>query len=531
MYPQQVSSVEERPSALTRRSATFISSFSLAGRLLERASTFAQIVLIASVYGAAVEADAYFAAAIVPLIIGTVGGEALATSLLPPLLREASAARTRGLVAAGLWTSLALTLTATLLYLAAVVPLAEWRFAGDYGRLAPWFAFAPVGIVVGVAAYLGAVLLRFERYAWAAVRAGIAAFAAFVLSACVLLATHELAWVAAAVSAGYALAALVVAVDVTRVLGIGWLRPPRRHDVRVVVRSWRNVVSGLVGGLLGGQVFVLLERALAATFTTGGIATVSYARGITFTPNVVVQSITSGIYPAMMRAHEAEDRERLVQRFFHGLRLSLFVSCGFAALFALFGPNIVGFLLQRGAFGGDSTVGVGRTVSAFSLALIGSMLIIFATRVFYATDFFRAVVWVQGAALAAYAATALPFRSLWGPPGLALAFGVAELVGGIFGVVLATRRLGIEPWTVVRRGLLPGLRLGLRVAFALLLYRVVVESTWWEVPQAWKGIVMVGGAFGVGAVTAGKALWGSGWPEAQRMKDAAWKLVLLAFRR
>lgn len=513
------------------RSATFISSFSLAGRVLERFAAFAQIVLIASIYGAALEADVYFAASIVPLMIGTVGGEALAASLLPPLVRRTAPDELRGLVSAGFWLSLALTLFGSLLYVAALFPLAHWRFGGDYGRLAPWFAFVPLAAAVGCATYLGAVLLRFERYVWPAFRGGAAAAAALLLMGCVLLATRDLVWIAAAVSAGYFVSLVLLAAQVCRVAGLGWLRPPGRRHLRQALGIWRNLAAGITSGLIGSQLFVLIERALAATFATGGIATISYARGVAFTPNVVAQSIASGIYPSMVRAHEAEDRERVVQRFFHGLRLTLFVSCGFAALFACYGPNLVGFLLQRGAFGGGETSDVGRVLSAFSLALVGSMLIVFASRVFYAVDFFRAAVWAQGAALAVYVAAALPLRWLWGPSGLAVAFGVAELAGGVFAVVLAARRLELETWKIVRRGVVPGLRYGLRVAFALVVYRLVVESRWWEVPQDWKGVVMVGGAFAVGAVTAAKALWSSGWPEAQRMKDAAWKLFLLAFRR
>jgi putative peptidoglycan lipid II flippase len=513
------------------RSATFIGTFSLAGRAVERLAQFFQIVLVASVYGAAHDADVYFAASIVPLMIGTIVGEALAASLLPPLVRQRAREDLIGLVSAGFWAALALVGALTALYVAALVPVIEWRFHGDYGRLAPWLAFTPIALALGLAAYLGAVLLQYERYVWPAFRQGIAALAGLVLTGAVLVATHDLAWVAAAVSAGYVLSLLLLVVEVRHVAGLGWLAPPHGRHLREAASVWRNLTAGVTSGLLGGQVFVLLERAFAATFGTGGIATISYGRGVAFTPNVVAQSIASGIYPAMVRAHAAEDRERLVQRFFHGLRLTLFVSTGFAALFAIYGPNLVGFLLQRGRFGAETTENVGAVLSAFAPAIVGSMLMILASRVFYSTDYFRAAVWMQACALVVYVCIALPLRALWGAPGLALAFGVAELAGGTLAVVLAARRLELEAWQVVRRGLVPGLRLGLRVALALAIFRLVVESRWIEVPVAWKGVVIVGGALAVAAFTAGKALWQSGWPESRRLKDAAWKLVLLAFRR
>jgi peptidoglycan biosynthesis protein MviN/MurJ (putative lipid II flippase) len=511
------------------RSSTYISTFALAGRGVERLAQFFQIVLVASVYGSALEADVYFAASIVPIMIGTIVGESLASSLLPSLVRRR--ADVAGLVAAGFWWSVGLIGILTALYVAALVPVVHWRFDGDYGHLAPWLAFAPVGLALGLSAFLGAVLLQLERYALAALRVAAAAVAALAATGSVIVFTHDLVWVAAAVSLGYLLSFALLATEVGRALGIRSFGVPARADLAEARRSWRNLTAGVTSGILGGQVFVLLERLLAATFGTGGIALVSYARGAAFTPNVVGQSIAAGLYPAMMRAHEGDDRERLVQRFFHGVRLSLFAGVSFAAFFALFGENLVGFLFQRGAFGGDATDQVGRVLSAFAPALVGSMLLIFASRVFYSTDYFRAAVWSQGVALVVYLAAALPLRAAWGIAGLAAAFSVAELVAGVFALTLASRRLGLEAWPVVRRGVVPGVRLALRVALALVLFRLAVETRWFEVPQGWKGALMVGGSTVVFLFTATKALWQSGWPESRRLKEAAWKLVLLAFRR
>jgi putative peptidoglycan lipid II flippase len=520
---------EQAPAGRASRSATYIGSFALAGRLLERLAAFGLIVLVASVYGTGLEADVYFAASIVPLMIGSIGGEALAASLLPALVR-----RTRGdvgLLSAGFWLVTAVIAAASLAYVLVLIPLAEWRFAGEYGRLAPWLAFVPIAFGAGLSAYFGAVLLQYERYVWPAFRSGAAALAALLLTASVLLATDDLTWIAASVSAGYVVALVLLLAEVVHVAGARWLRPPSRADIREALTVWSNATAGFTGGLLGGQVFVLLERALAATFSTGAIAMVSYARGVAFTPNVIGQAVSAAVYPEMVRAHEADDREHVVTRFFQGLRLTLFTSIAFAALFALFGPNLIGFFLQRGQFGGATTDDVGRVLSAFALALVGSMLIILASRVFYSTDFFRGMTVVQAAALLVYAAAAFPLRAAWGVSGLAAAFSVAQLAAGALAVVLVVRRLEIEPWKVFRRGILPGLRLGLRVAFALVLFRLVVETRWIEVPQAWRGVVMVGGSVLVLAFTCGKALWESGWPESQRLKDAVWKLVLATFRR
>lgn len=522
---------ERARAAFTERSATFIGSFALAGRVVERLAAFGQIVLIASVYGSNVQADLYFGASIVPIAIGTIIGESLAASILPPLVRRKTREELTGLISAGFWISLGLIVAISLLYLGAVVPVVEFRLNGELSRIGPWLAFTPIALALGLSGYFGAVLLQFERYVWPPFRSAVTAVGGLLLTVVVLTLTHDILWVAAAVSAGYAVSLALLLVEVKQVAGLGWLDRPGGEFVREAFRLRKKVAASVASGLLGGQVFVLIERGLAVTFGVGGVATLSYGRGVAFTPNVVGQSISAGLYPGMVRAHEAKHQACVSERFLRGLRLTLFVSIGFATLLAVYGPNLIGFLLQRGAFHADSVSEVGRVLSAFSLALFGNMLMIFAARVFYSVDFFQAAVWAQGAALVVYLAAALPMRAAWGPTGLAAAFGVAEVGGGVFAIVLAARRLELAAWTVARRAVFPGVRFGMRVALALIIYRLLLESSWLTVPLSLKGVAVVGGGLLVGAVTAGKALWTSGWPEAQRLKDGAWKLLLLAFRR
>src|SRR3712207_1688966 len=76
------------PGRLTTRSASFIGSMTLAGRILERAAALGQIVVLAAFLGATTQADLYFIASIVPLMIGGLLGEAFYVSILPALSRR-----------------------------------------------------------------------------------------------------------------------------------------------------------------------------------------------------------------------------------------------------------------------------------------------------------------------------------------------------------------------------------------------------------------------------------------------------------
>jgi peptidoglycan biosynthesis protein MviN/MurJ (putative lipid II flippase) len=80
-----------QPQLFAQRSASFIGILLLAGRLLERAGAFGQVLLIAVVLGSTTRADLYFIASIVPLALGNVVGEALSAAILPRAAREAEA--------------------------------------------------------------------------------------------------------------------------------------------------------------------------------------------------------------------------------------------------------------------------------------------------------------------------------------------------------------------------------------------------------------------------------------------------------
>src|SRR5436190_2398511 len=333
----------------TRRSATFIGSFTLAARIAERLGAFGLIALIASIYGSSFLADRYFIASIVPLIIGAILGEALSANIILALVREGEERAAR-LAGAGLWLALALLVVVTAGYLAVAAVVVPADAPAGSTALGVWVAFAPIGIFFGLGGYLGGVLTYYERYVWPPFRSAIGTVASFVLTLVVIAFTHDLVWVAAAVSAGYALSLLALLFEVRSAAGAGALGVPSRAALTRALGLSGGLVAPVLGGLLGGQIFVLLERALAATTGVGAVATLSYARGIVFVPLIVAQSIALGIYPGMLRAYQADDLEHVRGSLVRGLRLTLFVGLALAVFFAAYGQETMRVLLERGAF-------------------------------------------------------------------------------------------------------------------------------------------------------------------------------------
>jgi putative peptidoglycan lipid II flippase len=496
----------------TSRSATYIGAFTLTARIVERLGAFGQIAVIASLYGSSFIADRYFIASIVPLIIGAIAAEALSANILPALVRRGAGAG--DLVAGGLWTAAAFLLVATALYvgIAAVVVRASAP-TGSSG-LGVWVAFAPIAPLLGLSGYLTGVLTFYERYVWPPFRSAVATFGGFALMLIVSVWTHSLLWVALAVTTGYALSFVALLFEIRRVGGRQALALPAPRAVRDAAALGGGLVSPVLGGLLGGQVFVLLERTLASTLGVGAVATLSYARGVAFTPIIVAQSIALGVYPGMVRAYEAHDLDHVRGSIVRGLRLTLFFGALTATFFLLYGPATIDVLLRRGALDIRAADRSGTLLAAFSLALLGNMLLILVARIFYAVDYFRAVVWTQVWALVVYAAVALPLRAAWGTTGLAIAFGLAETSAAGYGVVLVGRKVGLPVRDAVLTATTPGLLRAVPVAAALVVVRVGCGGRGLDLgAPASVAIAVV-----VGTVVGAAILGTSGWPEVGPVK-------------
>ncbi|MDX6476145.1 MAG: Lipid flippase MurJ, partial [Gaiellaceae bacterium] len=197
--------VDENPgpgTRFTRRSATFIGTFTFVARIVERLGAFGQIALIASVYGSSYVADRYFIASIAPLIIGAIAGEAFSANILPALVRSDDE---QGLVSAGFWLATALMVVVTGCYLAVSAAVVGGYSPAGSHDLRVWFAFAPVGAFLGISGYLAGVLTYFERYVWPPFRSAVSTAAGFAATGVVLIFTRDLFWVGAAVTFGYAL--------------------------------------------------------------------------------------------------------------------------------------------------------------------------------------------------------------------------------------------------------------------------------------------------------------------------------------
>lgn len=496
-----------KPEIFAERSASFIGLLLLAGRMFERAGAFGQVLLIAVVLGSTTGADLYFIASIVPLALGNVIGEALATSTLPRAARRGDDEVTR-IFSAGFWMAAALLGALTAVYLAAVALLVPRTVPAGTTSLLPWIAFAPIGVLFGLGTYCAAPLLHYERYVWPALRSATATIVGLMLTAVVVALGGGVVWIGLSVSTGYGVALLLLVAELVSIGRISLFALPSRWALREVVQLWPKVAASVSGGVIGGQAFVLIERLLTAPLGVGAVASISYARGVAFTPSALGQAIGAGVYPSVLRAHAADAADYVRARFVSGLRLTLFVTLVAGAFLAFYSEEIADALFNRDAVTHSSLVAVQQCLVAFSLALLGWMLTIYSSRMFAALNLFRGLLLQELVALIVYLGVVFPLRDALGIPGVALAYAIGQVFGGVAGTSLIGQRLRLPRRMIVFEAFVPSVGRAAPVVLALGALAAGLRE-WGGLPS----LIVVALGFATAGLGSLIVLWPAPWAE------------------
>lgn len=511
----QTAAMEPRPQRqiFAERSASFIGFLLLAGRLLERAGAFGQVLLIAAVLGSTTSADLYFMASIVPLTLGNVIGEALGGVILPRAAREEDPRGVEKLFAAGFGIAVGVLAALTAVYVAVVAVIVPLAAPGGTSSLLPWLAFAPVGIFFGLGTFCAAPLLHYERYVWPALRGASATVVALGLSGVAVALGGGVVWIGLAVSAGYGTALLLLVLELVSIGRVRLFALPDRRHLREVFALRRKVAASASSGIIGGQVFILIERLLTAPLGVGAVASISYARGVASTPSVLGQAISTGLYPSLLRAHAAGAGDYVRKRFVSGLRLTLFMTAVSGAYLAVYSAEITNALFDRDAVTRSSLIAVQHCLLAFSLALLGWMLTIYSSRMFGALNLFRGLLIQEFVALVVYGVIVFPLRGGLGVPGVALAFAIGQVTGGAASIVLIARRLTLPARSILAEAVMPTLARAAPIVLALGAVRWAIGGT----TEASNAVVALSGAL-TAALAAAASLWSANWPELESVR-------------
>jgi putative peptidoglycan lipid II flippase len=457
--------------AVVGRAALIIVAATFTGRLLG----LVRDVVVAYLFGAQAETDAFFLAYKVPYLLVLVVSSALVAAFVPMFSQRIATGHKKE--ALGLFVNMGkvaclvlIALTVVLVVIAPwIIPLVGFGFDSETKDLAVYlFRILMIGFsFAGLTGLVTGMLNSLRRFA-------VAAFAPAVGTAATLLIT-----VAFAGSVG--ITSLAVGTTVGWVVGLAVvLFGIRDQEVHYRARvEWRDPAireaAGMVWPVLIGSavgaVSIFSDQILGSTLETGSVSSLSYADKLFQVPlGLFVAGITVPLFPLFSEQVAAKAPDRVKATLSFALRLMAFLLIPCTVGFILLRYSIIGLILEHGKFTAEDT---DRTAWALLFLLLG--LYVYAgrdtlTRVFYAHHDMRTPVKISVTTVVVNIGLSYLFMQFLGVGGLALGttvaltinffvllyllrrkigpMGLGELAGSFVRVVAASAAMGVVVWAV-----------------------------------------------------------------------------------
>ena len=487
------------------RALATVSSMTFLSRVLGYVRDF----FIARLFGAGLAADAFFVAFRIPNLLRRMFAEGAFSQAFVPILSETrnrqTPEETRSLVdAIGTLLFLALLAATALGMLAA--PLIGYLFAPGWFHAEPEkFGLTvqmlritfPYIFFISLVALAAGVLNTWSRFA-------VPAFTPVLLNVSFIVAAAffaerfdppvlALAW---AVFVG---GALQLALQLPFLARIGML-PRWRLDWRHpgVQRVLKLMLPALFGVSVA-QISLLINTIFASFLASGSVSWLYYAdRLMEFPAGVLGVAVGTILLPSLSRHHAGGDGARYGQLLDWGLRVTLLLALPAAAALAVLAVPLIATLFHYGRFTAEDVWMTRQALMAYSLGLVGMILVKILAPGFYARQNVATPVKIGVLTLVATQLMNLAFIAPLRHAGLALAIGLgACLNASLLYLLLRKNKIYVpQPgWLVFVLKVLAS------VAFmAIVLFTTMGEESWWlragwerKVP-AILGLVALGGA-------------------------------------
>lgn len=405
--------------------------------------------VIAAIFGAGAEMDAYLTALVVPLYLQSVLLAGLPWVLIPAFVREeATGSEDQAWALAGTF----FWLTAGLLTLAAVcgsllshriIMLSAPGLSPSKSQVATeMLAILVFAVpVTGLASLTRGIQNARNRFFWPAASSAVGSVANIV----VLLVLYQRVGPLALAWAYVAHEALTASVTVIPVLRHGWGRVLPLNDQRVLEMA-RLITPFILFGIFTRSTSVF-QRYFASGLPDGDLSYLGYANKISsIVMTVLGTGIATAVFPDMARAYARDGEARLVAKAEYGFRLTLAVALPALAVLSAVAAPVVTVLFERGAFLPVDTLATGRIVpivmvGAVLFRMVGNLI----SRAFYVTKDTHTVPMVVAATSVVYILLAKTLTDGFGYVGLALAEPVYSGLGILILSPLMVRRLGSFP--------------------------------------------------------------------------------------
>lgn len=460
-----------------------ISSMTLLSRILG----FVRDALIARVFGAGLLTDAFFVAFKIPNLLRRLFAEGAFSQAFVPILAEYKGrqghAATRTLVnQVGTALTLVLVAVAVLGIVGApwVVYVSAPGFRADPEKFALTVTLLritfPYIVFISLVALAAGILNTFSKFS-------VPAFAPVLLNVAMIVATL---WLAPYFDPP--VLALGWGVALGGVLQLGWMLPhllkidmlprPVRQFNEPGVRRILKLMAPATLGVSVAQISLLINTIFASFLVTGSVSWLYYAdRLMEFPTGMLGVALGTILLPSLAR-HYADDSPAEYSRLLDwGLRLTLVLALPAAAALAVLAVPLIATLFHYGAFTANDVAMTRQALIAYSVGLVGLILVKVLAPGFYARQNIRTPVKIAITTLLATQLMNLAFIIPLGHAGLALAIGLGACLNAALLLHKLKRQRIYQPQ--------PGWRAYfLRVALAVALMAAMLgyamgEAQWW----------------------------------------------------
>jgi len=406
--------------------------------LLSRILGFIRDAAIARVFGAGIATDAFFVAFKLPNLLRRIFAEGAFSQAFVPVLAEYRNRRgddaTRDFVdhVATLLALVLLVVTiAGILAAPVIVYLSAPGFAASPAKFDTTVALLritfPYILFISLSSLAGAILNTWSRFSIPAFTPTLLNLS-FIVFAVFLVPYFDppvmaLAW---AVLLG---GVLQLGFQLPFLRRIGMLPRPRfaLRDEGV----WRvlKLMGPAIFGVSIGQISLLINGIFASFLVTGSVSWLYYAdRLMEFPTGILGVALGTILLPSLAKTFARDGAEEYSKLLDWGLRLTLLLAVPAAVAMAVLAVPLVATLFQHGAFGAHDVEMTRRALMAYSLGLVGLILVKVLAPGFYARQNIRTPVKIGLVTLAATQVLNLVFVGLLGHAGLALAIGLGACI-------------------------------------------------------------------------------------------------------
>jgi len=259
-------------------------------------------------------------------------------------------------------------------------------------------------------------------------------------------------------------------------------------------------------GVSVSQVSLLLNTIFASFLETGSVSWLYYAdRLMEFPTGLLGVALGTILLPSLARHYSTDSRDEYSALLDWGLRLTLMLALPAAVALALLAVPLIATLFMHGAFDANDLFQTRRALVAYSVGLLGLILVKVLAPGFYARQNIRTPVKIAIITLVATQLLNLVFVFPLRHAGLALAIGL----GACLNAGLLYRKLREHDIYRPRPGwLVFAAKVGAAIALMVVALALTIGSDAWWVAASWHARTLrLTGLVLLGAATYFAALW------------------------